>query len=82
MKTIYKNFFYDDISKYSNLPKYDVCPIPQNQYEIKGYPLDMAKFKGFKSMVKPGSYRLDIFIIKDDIAIYGVSIYGRITEKS
>ncbi|XP_055298801.1 uncharacterized protein LOC129566679 [Sitodiplosis mosellana] len=81
MKTIYKKYFYDEISKYSNLPSYDVCPVPQGKYEIKGYPIDMNKFEHLKSFAQPGSYRLDWFMIKDDVAVYGVSIYGQIAEK-
>lgn len=82
MKTIYKKFFYDDISKYSNLPNYDACPIPKGKYEIKDYSLDLKKFKHLKSMAKPGSYRFDWFMIKNDVAVCGVHIFGRVTEKS
>lgn len=82
MKTIYKKYFYEEISKYSNLPSYDVCPIPKGQYEIKEYPMDMKKFEHVKSMAKPGSYRLDWFMIKNDVAVCGVHVFGRITEKS
>lgn len=76
------NFFYDEISKYSNLPKYDACPVPQVQYEIRGYPFDMQKHDKVKSFAQLGSYRLDIFMVKDDVAVYGVCVYGRITKKS
>ena len=84
MTTIYKKYFYDEISKYSNLPSYDACPVPKGQYDIKGYPLQMDKFQDspLKSFVKPGSYRLDVCMVKDDVAKHCVSIYGRITEKS
>lgn len=84
MTTIYKKYFYDEISKYSNLPSYDACPVPKGQYDIRDYPLEMDKFRDspLTSLVKPGNFRLNVFMVKDDVAQYGISIYGRITEKS
>lgn len=82
MKTIYKKHFYDEISKYSNLPHYDTCPVPAGKYEIKEYPFDVKSFAYFRSLAKPGSYRLQLFLIQNDVAVCGNIIYGHVTEKS
>lgn len=82
MKTIYKKYFYDEISKYSNLPHYDTCPVPKGEYEIEEYPFDMKTFKHFESFIEPGTYRLQLFLIQNDVAVSGVLFYGNVTEKA
>lgn len=82
MKSIYKNYIYDELSKHSNLPSPEACPFPKGQYEIKQYTFDMKKYAQFKSLTRPGSYRLQTFILKDDVAVCGALIYGRITKSS
>lgn len=82
MQSMYKKYFYEEISKYSNLPSPDTCPVLAGQYDIKQYPFDMKKFAHFKRIIKPGSYRMHWFLVKDDVAVCGLLIYGRVTEKS
>lgn len=82
MKTIYKKHFYEEISKYSNLPDPDTCPIPKSQYEIKQYPFDLKKLEHLKKLAKPGSYLVKFYIVKDDAPVCGALIYGRVTERS
>lgn len=82
MRMIYKRYFYEELSKHSNLPHFDTCPLPAGQYEIKEYQLDMAKFKGFRYLFAPGQYRLQQFLIENDVTVTGILFYGRIVEKS
>lgn len=78
-KSIYKKFFYEKISKYSNLPHYDQCPLPRNNYFVKDYPLDARDFQRFLS---PGDYRLEANIMEDDKELAGIIFYGSIKEKT
>lgn len=81
MKTIYKEYFYEEISKYSNLPHYDTCPIPKGQYDIKEYPFNLKTFAQYKLFIEPGNYRVQMFLVKDGIAVTGVLFYGSVTLK-
>lgn len=78
MKTVYRKYFYEKISKHSNLPHYDVCPVPKEKYTIKGYPLDAHMFR---RIISPGEYRLNAFLIQNKIAVSGLLIYGSVLEK-
>lgn len=82
MRTIYKRYFYEKIAEHSNLPHFDTCPVPAGQYEIKEYPLDMDTFKRLKHLLKPGQYRLQQFLIQNDVAVSGVLFFGRVIEKT
>lgn len=82
MKTIYKRFFYEEISQYSNLPHYDVCPVPAGSYDIKQYPFNMNKFERVEEALGAGSYRMNCFLIHNDVAVSGSLFYGSITEKA
>lgn len=82
MKSIYKIYFYEKISKYSNLPHYDVCPVPSGNYYIKDFLFDMKMFKKFEDNLGVGSYRVDVFLVHIDVTVCGNLFYGSMTEKS
>lgn len=80
MRTIYKRYFYEQMSEYSNLPHFDTCPVPGGQYEIKQFPFDMETFKRYKQLIEPGSYRLQNFLVHKNVAVSGIQFYGRVVE--
>ena len=69
MQSIYKNYFYDEIKNYSNLPSYDTCPVPMGKYEVKEYPMDA---KMFEKHMEPGIYRVSAYLLKDSDVKSGV----------
>lgn len=82
MKSMYKMYFHEEMSKCSNLPSPETCPVPAGQYDIKQCPFDMKKFGHYKKLVRPGKYRLQSFLIKDDVAVCGIFFYGHVNERS
>lgn len=79
MKTIYKKYFYETVSKYSNLPHFNECPVPHGSFTMKSYPFDLNVFR---TQLHPGNYRLNLFLVHHKVAVSGVLAYGSITEKS
>ncbi|KAH8273164.1 hypothetical protein KR018_007220 [Drosophila ironensis] len=55
MKTYYKDFFYDKLKEYSNAPAPHQCPVPEDDYKLEDYPMDV---RFLKKLLKPGYYRI------------------------
>lgn len=77
LKTIYKKYFYDKIKDFSNLPHYDTCPLNPEKYFVKDYPFDADNFK---QMLKPGFYRVEVFLLQNSDAKTGFHMFGSVTE--
>lgn len=80
MNTFYKKYFYAKISKYSNLPHYDQCPVARDNYFVKDYPMDLDVFRPF---IQPGVYRADMMLLREDSDVFlaGMRIYVTVAEK-
>lgn len=82
LQNIYRKYF-SDMGKYVTISIPFQCPLVKKyRYETHGYPLNMSKFESFMSIVKPGSYRLQIFLTKYEFTVSGILVYCRVTEKS
>ncbi|KAH8335460.1 hypothetical protein KR074_002529 [Drosophila pseudoananassae] len=63
MKTYYKDFFYERIKKYSNAPRPEACPLPEDDYHLDDFPLDV---KIIKKLLTPGYYQIVAKLRKGD----------------
>lgn len=80
METIYKKYIHPKISKCSNLPDPDVCPVPSGQYEINNCPADMGEFDQMGDNLGPGNYTAALILAKGDQNLGYITLYSSIVK--
>ncbi|XP_014090624.2 uncharacterized protein CheA87a [Bactrocera oleae] len=63
MKFYYRLYIYESLVKYSNAPSPFICPVVNNTYILKDYPLVSNKFNEF---LQPGYYQLEVSLLHED----------------
>lgn len=80
MQTIYRTYIHPKVSKCSNLPDPDVCPIPSGQYEIKDCSADMGEFDEFGESLGVGNFTTALTVLDNDEVLGFFTIYSSITK--
>ncbi|KAI8124575.1 hypothetical protein FF38_10539 [Lucilia cuprina] len=78
MANQYKKYFYDTLKNHANAPDPDKCPVTQEIYVVKDYPLDSSKFQKF---LKPGFYKTVVSLIHQEEEVLQYTFEGHTEEE-
>lgn len=73
MANQYKKYFYETLKNHANAPEPDKCPVTQETYVVKDYPLDSTKFEKY---LRPGFYRIVTSLMHADEEVLQYTVEG------
>lgn len=74
----YKKYFYETLKNHANAPDPDVCPVTQETYIIKDYPLDYSKFQKY---LRPGFYKFISALIHKEEEVLQYTVESHTEEE-
>lgn len=79
MQTIYKEYIHPKVSKCSNLPDPEVCPIPSGKYDIN-CSSDMGEFDEVAGSLGVGNYSTALSLMNDGEPVDVIRIFSSIVK--
>lgn len=79
LKDIYIPYIQPDLCPYSNLPAFD-DPDAENIFPAATYKVNdyVGDIQNFPPHLQDGVYRIEIFLMKDDVILSGFIIYWKV----
>lgn len=79
VKTVYQDKIQNEFQGTSNLPVFkkgdSACPFPKGNYTLTNY---MADVRNFPTTLQDGTYRIELFMYRNNILTTGFIIYMKI----
>uniref|UniRef100_A0A182M7G5 Uncharacterized protein n=1 Tax=Anopheles culicifacies TaxID=139723 RepID=A0A182M7G5_9DIPT len=79
MRTVYKTYFFEEISQVSNFPHYDTCPLPAAEYVMENYVLDTEPYS---EMMSEGRWKMEMMLTKGDEVCSGIIMMTTVKPKA